>query len=231
MRVNVHRRTSARVCVELAVTRIRSQHVVVNALVLVLVVIWDLAVLSPLVEAVVSVSLAVHIRIIRLVDSRRPSVFADWVVNLWLESASATILASRNYASLAVFVHHPHADGAGQTPEEEDDDAKADGRFGDFALAHATPGPGLALALFVCVLVVGVVFCSLLDALRLPDADRDGGCEPEKGEEEIEAEVGVDAGETPRASPHRNHDLVDQGGDTEEALWRVSERQGWCHGL
>jgi len=63
-----------------------------------------------------------------------------------------------------------------------------------------------------------VVFSSLLDALRLPDSERDGACEPEEGEEEVEAQVGVYVGEAPGAGPHWDHDLVDQGRNGEEAL-------------
>jgi len=160
---------------------------------------------------------------VRLIDARRPSVFAGGVVDLWLESASAAVLAAGYDACLPVLVHHPDADRARQAPQQEEDDAEADGGFGDFTLAHAAPGEGLAVALVVDVLVFGMVFLSLLDTLRLPNTKRDGGCEPEKAEEEVEAQVGVYVGEAPGAGPHWDHDLVDQGGDGEEALWWVSE--------
>lgn len=125
--------------------------------------------------------------VVRLVDACRPSVFAGGVVDLRLESASAAVLAAGYDACSSVFVHHPDADRARQAPEQEEDDAEAHGGFGDFALADATPGEGLAVALVVYVLIFGMVFPSLLDTLRLPDTERNGGCEPEKGEEEVEA--------------------------------------------
>jgi hypothetical protein len=227
VRVCIHRRASAWVCVEAAVLRVGSEHAVVVRAV-VLVVLRHLAVLPALVVAIFSVSMTIEI-IVRLVDARGPCVFARRVVDLRLESSPAAVLAAGNDAGFLVLVHHPHADCARQTPEEEDDDAEADGGFGHFALADAAVCPHFALAQGVCVAVVGgVVFFSLLDALRLPDAKRDGACEPEEGEEEVEADVGVDVREAPGPRPHGNHNLVDQGGDTEEALRRwVSGMPSW----
>lgn len=180
-----------------------------------LVVIWHLAV-------------SIMVIVVRLIDARRPSVFAGGIIDLRLESASAAVLAAGYDACLPVLVHHPDADRARQAPEQEKDDAETDGGFGDFALAHAAPGEGLTVALVVYVLVFGMVFSSLLDALRLPDTERDGGCEPEEAEEEVEAEVGVYVGEAPGAGPHWDHDLVDQGGDGEEALRRIISEGHWC---
>jgi hypothetical protein len=50
---------------------------------------------------------------------------------------------------------------------------------------------------------------AFLYALRLPDSEGDGGCEPEEGEEEVQTQVGVDVGEAPGARPHGDHYLVD----------------------
>jgi len=105
-------------------------------------------------------AVSVVVVVVRLVDARRPSVFAGGIVDLRLESASAAVLAAGDNAGLPVLVHHPDADRARQAPEQEQDDAETDGGFGDFALAHAAPGPGLAVAfrLLCCRLSRGLFF-------------------------------------------------------------------------
>ena len=190
MRIRVHRRATTWVHVERS-RRVQptAVAVVVAGLMLVfIVVVVHLAVLPPIEIVVLKISSSMTMSVqlaIRLVNPRRPSVFRRGIVDLRLESATAVALAARNDARLLVLVHHPHADSARQTPEQEQYDAEADGRFGHFALAHTAPGEGLAVAQVGCVVVVFVVLLAFLYALRLPDSEGDGGCEPEEGEEQV----------------------------------------------
>lgn len=220
MRIGVHRRAPTRVCVEAGILGASPQEAVV---VIMLVVVRHLAVGPPTILAVV-VSIAVHV-IVRLVDACRPSILARRVVDLRLESASSSVLATRNDTRFLVLDHHPHADSARQAPEQENDNAKADGTFGDFALAFAAPSEHFTLAFVVGVLII--FRFSLLDTLRLPNTERDGGCEPEEGKEQVDTEVGVYVDEAPGTGPHGDHYLVDQGGDAKEALRKALARCLW----
>jgi hypothetical protein len=95
---------------------------------------------------------------------------------------------------------------AGALGDLQHDDADANTRFADVALALAAPFERGAVALVVGYLPV---LCALLDAAAIPHGHCNEGGEPQNGVNDVDGEECIGVGEALGPRPHGHHGEVD----------------------
>ena len=132
---------------------------------------------------------------------------------------------SGQHTRAAVFYHCTNSNVAADSEEQADDYAESDAGFADLALALAAIAERRACAVLVRITLRGRLIRRLFprrQAVGVPHGHRYRCCEPEQREEGIDGRYCPNVVQPPGAGPHGHHDLVEDGGDCDEALRGVS---------